>query len=232
MLNFLKRSTHPELMDQPSASESEIIQALQEIELINKKLGGFNVTISALENLKLSSKKLKIIDLGSGGGDMLRKINLWAIKRKLETELVGIDFNSVMTKYATQLSTNYNNIEFKTLNVFDEKLLLQKYDIVMSTLFCHHFDDDELVKLIIRMNKIATKSVIINDLHRHWFAYYAIKFLTSIFSKTYLVKYDAALSVARSLTRIEWGNILSKASITNYRIKWMWAWRWQIVIEK
>jgi 2-polyprenyl-3-methyl-5-hydroxy-6-metoxy-1,4-benzoquinol methylase len=232
MLNFLKRSTHPELMDQPSASESEIIQALQEIELINKKLGGFNVTISALENLKLSSKKLKIIDLGSGGGDMLRKINLWAIKRKLETELVGIDFNSVMTKYATQLSTNYNNIEFKTLNVFDEKLLLQKSDIVMSTLFCHHFDDDELVQLIIRMNKIATKSVIINDLHRHWFAYYAIKFLTSIFSKTYLVKYDAALSVARSLTRIEWENILSKASITNYRIKWMWAWRWQIVIEK
>ena len=82
------------------------------------------------------------------------------------------------------------------------------------------------------MYALATHAVVINDLHRHWFAYYSIKAITAVFSKTYLVKYDAPLSVARALTRSEWEEILRLADIRNYSLKWRWAWRWELIIEK
>ena len=172
------------------------------------------------------------MDLGSGGGDTLRAIATWADKKNRKLNLIGVDWNPVMTEFATEHSKCFSNITFKTMNVFDDALLNEKADITMNSLFCHHFSNDELVELIKRMHRLASEAVIINDLHRHWFAYYSIKVLTTFFSKTYLVKYDGPLSVARSLKRNEWKIILSFAEIKNYTLRWMWAWRWQIIIKK
>jgi len=82
------------------------------------------------------------------------------------------------------------------------------------------------------MNELANKAIVINDLHRHWFAYYSIKMLTKLFSKTYIVKHDGPLSVARALTKSEWEQVLNEAGVTNYSITWRWAFRWLIVIHK
>jgi 2-polyprenyl-3-methyl-5-hydroxy-6-metoxy-1,4-benzoquinol methylase len=232
MPDFSKRTLLPEKMDQPGVAHDETRQALRELELVNRLLGGYSVILDALNKIKLNNRPFTIMDLGCGGGDMLRTIAKWAKKKDRHVNLIGIDWNPVMTEYASVHSINYSNITYKTMNVFDDALLKENVDITMNTLFCHHFDDNELKKLIIRMNQIASKAVIINDLHRHWFAYYSIKAITSAFSKTYLVKYDAPLSVARSLRKNEWEQILSSASITDFKLKWMWAWRWQIIINK
>ena len=137
-----------------------------------------------------------------------------------------------MTDFARLHSENFPDIHFKTMDVFHDDLMKEKADITMNSLFCHHFENDKLVILIQRMNELASRYVIINDLDRHWFAYHSIRLLTKLFSKSYLVKYDGPLSVARSLKRKEWESILLSAGITNYRIRWMWAWRWQIIIKK
>jgi len=71
----------------------------------------------------------------------------------------------------------------------------------------------------------------INDLHRHYLAYYSIKFLTGLFSKSYLVKNDAPLSVRRGFKRNEWENLLRQAAINSYSIQWKWAFRWLIVFK-
>lgn len=232
MPDFSVRSLSPEKMDDLHVDENELRKNLDELEIVNRLLGGYHVVFNALEQLQFSSDDITILDLGSGGGDTLRAIANWAYNKNVRVKLTGIDWNPVMTDYAGEKSKSFMNIHFKTMNVFDEELLNEKADVVMNNLFCHHFMDEQLVKLVQRMNQIASHAVIINDLHRHWFAYYSIKIITSIFSKTYLVKYDAPLSVARSLTKSEWKKILSEAGIKNYSIRWMWAWRWQILIDK
>ncbi|MEO8151131.1 MAG: methyltransferase domain-containing protein [Bacteroidia bacterium] len=229
---YLKeRSSLPEKMDQPGVVVDEIHKALHELEVINKLLGGYHVIFNALEKLEWN-RPLTIMDLGCGGGDMLRAIARWAEKKNREVNLIGVDRNPVMIEYASEHAKDFPNISFKTLDVFDDELMLINADVTMNSLFCHHFDDEQLTELIKRMNKLATYTVIVNDIHRHWFAYYSIKFITAAFSKTYLVKYDAALSVARSLTRKEWEKILADADIKNYSLRWMWAWRWQLLIKK
>jgi len=232
MPDFSIRTLLPEKMDEPGVSEKDIHQALQELEIINRRLGGYHVIFDALDKLEWNEQPVTIMDLGCGGGDMLRAISKWAEKNKRKVQLIGVDRNPIMTDYASHHAKSYPDIQFKTLDVFDDALMAEKADITMNSLFCHHFSNTELITLIKRMNQLASRAVIINDLHRHWFAYYSIKVITFLFSKTYLVKYDGPLSVARSLNRKEWKAILESAGIKDYRLRWMWAWRWQIIFDK
>jgi hypothetical protein len=76
----------------------------------------------------------------------------------------------------------------------------------------------------------AAVGFFINDLHRNPFAYYSISWLTKIFSKSYLVKNDAPLSVLRGFKRKEWKSLLAKSEIWNYSLQWKWAFRWLIIV--
>lgn len=226
------RSNLPEIMDQPGVSPRETRQALRELEIVNTRLGGYSTMLNALDKISLRDKTLTIMDVGCGGGDMLRAIAKWGRRKNKELSLVGVDINPVMVNYATEKSQAYANITYIHLNVFDDELMRLKTDISTCSLFCHHFDNEQLVDLIKRLYKLASTAVIINDLHRNWFAYYAIKVLTRLFSKTYLVKYDAPLSVARAFKRKELQQILKQARISNYSLEWKWAWRWELIIHK
>lgn len=232
MPNLTIRANDTELMDLPTAGEIETRHALREIDTINHLLGGYNVIFDALDRLQWTDKTLTIVDLGCGGGDMLRAIADWALQRRRHVNLIGIDYNPVMTAYAREESVVFPNIHYRTMNVLDDRLMEEKADVIINSLFCHHFNQEQLVVLVRRMHQLASQAVIINDIHRHWFAYYSIKMLTWMFSRNALVRYDAALSVARSLTRAEWKSVLKEAGIENYSLRWMWAFRWQIIIGK
>jgi len=232
MPDFSTRSLLPEAMDQDDVSIDEIHLALKDIDVINRRLGGYNVILKALNQLQWPGRTITILDLGCGGGDTLRAIATWAANKNKQVKLIGLDRNPIMTEYAGAHSIAFSNIEYITMSVFDPKLMDIRADITMNSLFCHHFTDDELVNLLRIMHRLASYSVIINDLDRNWFAYYSIKMLTALFSKSELVKYDAPLSVARSLTRQEWETILQRSGIVNYSLRWKWAWRWQIIIPK
>lgn len=232
MADLRKRSEAPEKMDDPTVPEGELRKALQEIAFINNWLGGHKVVLHALNRLDWPREPVVIMDLGCGGGDMLRVISAWADKKQRRVRLIGVDMNPATTRYAGNKSVKYPAISFRTANVFDDALAADAPHIAMCSLFAHHFDQDELVKLVQRMHHLARRAVIINDLHRHRIAYHSIKTLTALFSRTYLVKYDAPLSVARSLTRREWQEVMKAAGVSNYSIRWRWAWRWEIIIEK
>ena len=73
--------------------------------------------------------------------------------------------------------------------------------------------------------------MVISDLHRHWLAYYSIKYLTKWFSKSIMVQNDGPLSVMRGFRRREWIRIFEDSGIENYKIRWKWAFRWQIIIK-
>jgi 2-polyprenyl-3-methyl-5-hydroxy-6-metoxy-1,4-benzoquinol methylase len=230
MIDLSVRSNVLEEMDDLSSPVDQVMQNLRELEVINNRLGGYSPVLSVLDKL-VTDKPVTIVDIGSGAGDMLRAIQQWAIAKRKNVNLVGIDYNPVMVGYATWHSAG-RNIAYKQWNVYDDTVLNENADIVTCSLFLHHFTHEEAVDLLKRMYKIANRAVIINDLHRHWFAYYGIKLLTNLFSKTYMVKNDAPLSVARAFRRKDWMHLLQAAGISHYTIKWCWAWRWQVVLHK
>lgn len=102
---------------------------------------------------------------------------------------------------------------------------------MLATLFFHHFTTEQLVQLLRQLVQQARIALIVNDLHRHPLAYYSIRLLTQLFSKSAMVKYDAPLSVLRGFTRSELLEILHAAGIKGYELRWKWAFRWQLVIK-
>ena len=99
----------------------------------------------------------------------------------------------------------------------------------MASTICHHLTEQELVELIrFALQKEAV--LIINDLERNALAYYLIKFLTALFSASYLVKHDAPLSVLRGFKKQEWIEIIRGAGAVNYSVKNKWAFRHEVII--
>ncbi len=221
-------------MDDLSLSGDELRRNLEELEVINTWLGGYKVVLDALEKLLAgyTGPPLHIADIGCGGGDTLRHIAKWARRKNIQLQLTGIDANDFMVQYARQRCGGFPEIKLKQHDVFSERFQQEQYDIVVCSLFCHHFTDEQLVSMFRQLHRQAGMAVIINDLHRHWLAYHSIKLLTRFFSDSYLVKNDAPLSVWRAFRREELQRLVQEAGIDRYSLRWMWAFRWQLLLKK
>jgi len=232
MPDFSIRSTDAEIMDDLNCSGHVLNRTLRELEIINKWLGGNRITIKSLEKLlPKNNREITIVDLGCGGGDMLRLIDSWGKSKNLKLNLIGIDANPNIVAFAKRNLLAYPHIQFRTLNIFSEEFEKQQYDIVIGTLFYHHFSSDQLVNFFKKLKQQVAIGFIINDIHRHWLAYYSIKWLTQAFSKSPMVKYDAPLSVLRAFKRTELRKMLDATAIENFTIRWKWAFRWQVIAK-
>jgi 2-polyprenyl-3-methyl-5-hydroxy-6-metoxy-1,4-benzoquinol methylase len=233
MPDFSARSTEIEIMDDLLCRGEVVHQTLRELEFINTWLGGNAVTITALDQLLHDwpvNETITIVDLGCGGGDMLRIIHAWAAKKGFSVKLIGIDANPHIITFARKSLLHLPEIEFLALDIFSAEFKNLVFDVVVGTLFYHHFDNDQLSSFFQNLRYQAKKGIIINDIHRHALAYYSIKLLTTLFSKSSMVRFDAPLSVLRAFKKAELAKILRNAGIQDFRLQWKWAFRWRVII--
>jgi 2-polyprenyl-3-methyl-5-hydroxy-6-metoxy-1,4-benzoquinol methylase len=232
MPNFSQRSYEPELMDDLTLEGQALAQNLEELEVINRWLGGNEVVIHALKQLLKNhqgDKPIEIVDLGTGGGDLPRRIVDWARKHDIAVRITGVDANPFMISFSQKKAENYPEIHFELADIFAPTFQEKRFDIVICSLFCHHFAEPELIRLFQQMQSQSKKGFIINDLHRHPLAYYGIRFLTWLLRGSYLVQHDAPLSVARAFKKRELQSLLEAAGITDFQLKWRWAFRYQVI---
>jgi ubiquinone/menaquinone biosynthesis C-methylase UbiE len=231
-MNLSFRNNQLEMLDAADIPIKELYLNLKELNFINTYLGGHAITIKGFKKLLPNKKNLKTFaEIGCGGGDNIFAVLKWFEKNaNPNVKSIGIDIKNDCIQYATNknsLNTSWILSDYKEIQWTD-----QQPEIIFSSLFCHHFSDKELIEQINWMYKNAEIGFFINDLQRNIIAYYAIKWLTILFSKSYLVKNDAPLSVSKSLTKKEWKKILKQSGINNYTIQWKWAFRYLIVVKK
>jgi SAM-dependent methyltransferase len=225
MLNLNQRSNRKELLDDLHIPANEVIRNMKELNTINTYLGGHAITLLGFRKLMGHREKISILEIGCGGGDNLKVIERFCNNNSINLDCFGVDNNADIAAFAATQNPAMQIVCDDYRNLKLEKAP----DIIFSSLFCHHFSEEELVEQIIWMKENATVGFFINDLHRHSLAYYSIKMLTKLFSKSYLVKNDAPLSVARGFTMKEWKSLFEKAGISNYSISWKWAFRHLII---
>jgi 2-polyprenyl-3-methyl-5-hydroxy-6-metoxy-1,4-benzoquinol methylase len=227
------RSYELELLDQPGIPKNELFQNLKELDIVNRLLGGHSITLKGVKNLINDKNKIySIVDYGCGSGDSLRVLSDWGRKSGIRLQLTGIDINSDTIEYAITESKEFPDIEFICSDFKSEIIRNKKFDIAINCLFCHHLNDEELIDFIQIMNHSTNTGFVINDLQRNWIAYYSIKYITLLFSKSKLVKNDAPLSVWRAFKKSELERLLQQAAITEYNILWQWAFRFLVVAKK
>lgn len=226
------RSLQKELLDADEIPCEDLRQNLRELEIINHYLGGHRITLTGINRLVNNIKKpYTILDIGSGGGDTLKIIAAWGRKKNYNLKLVGVDLKSDCIEFAKENCIDYSEISFIRSDYRYADNFNLKPDIIISSLFCHHLTNEEVIDFLRWMHNHANEGFIINDLQRHPIAFHSIKLLTSLFSKSYLVKNDAKLSVARAFIRSDWEMLFQKAGIKNVYINWQWAFRYLIVVK-
>lgn len=245
MPDLSNRSYQKEILDSDDSPFEDIKQNMHELDIINSWLGGHQITIKGFQKLMsrvshppvLSLSKdgvahpqtLHICEIGCGGGDNLRVIQQYCKKKNINVTLLGVDINPHCIEYAHSRKEN-EEIEFICSDYLTVSFT-QKPDIIFSSLFCHHFTEDELQQQFVWMKNHSTIGFFVNDLHRHPLAYHSIRLLTTLFSKSYLVKNDAPLSVARGFKRNELIQLCNRSSINNYQLTWKWAFRWLLIFK-
>jgi 2-polyprenyl-3-methyl-5-hydroxy-6-metoxy-1,4-benzoquinol methylase len=229
MINFQHRSSGKELLDGVGIPFEDITMNLEELDFINSNLGGHTISVSGFKVLAGKKKNISVCEIGCGGGDNLKALSSYCNKNKIKAAFTGIDINPDCIEYANS-SWNERAVNFI---VSDYRLMqfgMIKPDIIFSSLFCHHFNEEELVEMIQWMQQNVSIGFFINDLHRHPVAYYFIRYMTKFFSKSYLVRNDAPLSVLRGFRRNEWKEIFRRAGISKYSIRWKWAFRYLVIV--
>ena len=228
------RSTEDEIMDDFSMKGEMLRKTLDQIAAINNRLGGNNVTISGLKQVlknKPAGTTISIIDIGCGNGDMLRSVADYGRKNNFIFKLTGIDANEYTVEYAKKLSADYPEISYREMDVMGDEFSKLDADIVLSTLFLHHFKNDEIEVLLTRLVKKISDAVIINDLHRSWAAFYLFKAIC-LFIRNPMVKKDGAISILSGFKKKELVALNNKLQFTGSTIRWKWAFRYQWIIRK
>ena len=227
------RSSEMEIMDDLTMEGALFRDTLDKLEIINRFLGGNSVTINGLKNLlknQSKNKTITIVDLGCGNGDILRDVAKFGRKNNYSFNLVGIDANLAAIEYAKELSKEYSELSFKTIDILSEDFKKQSYDVVLCTLFLHHFKNEELISFLKTTTNKATIGVVVNDLHRHKLAYYLFK-LIGFFIKNKMVRQDGLTSVLRAFKREDLENIAKEIKV-HFSIQWKWAFRYLWILKK
>jgi len=227
------RSNEKEYLDNSHIETKDLYQNLKELDIINNRLGGYNASRKGLAAILKTTKPINtILDIGFGGGDSIKQMQKYCEKKNVKLFFYGVDLKDDCVKYARNNLATINN---KQLICDDYRNisadLLKKIDVIHCSLFLHHLTDEEIIGLL-KFGKSNDCVILANDLQRNWFAYNSIKVLTAIFSKSYLVKNDAPISVKRGFKKNELISLLKKAGYTNYSVEWSWAFRYIVIANE
>ena len=198
----------PELMD-GEVSYEDFRDCMSSLETVNRWLLGYRPTLAWLERLlSRSSSPVHIVDVGCGGGDLLRQIKAWAQRRRISVELTGIDLNPYAARAAAESTSKQLGITWVTGNAMlyrPEKPV----DIVVSSLMAHHLEDEEIVALLRWMEATAQIGWFVNDLER-------AKWSSRMFGWVrwhWLVRHDGPISFRRAFREEDWISLLAAAEI-------------------
>jgi hypothetical protein len=114
-------------------------------------------------------------------------------------------------------------IDYRTGDVFETRMA--KPDFIVSSIVTHHMRDAEIVAFLRLMEARSSRGWFVNDLHRHWIAYYGFTAFSALMRWHPFVRHDGPLSVARSFVRADWERLLADSGVRAAEIRWRFPFR-------
>lgn len=210
------RAIAEELMDDPALDPSIYAAVMEDLAKVNRMTMAYRPTLAFLDRALGARASFRLLDVGYGGGDMLRRIAHWAQRRGVRAELVGVDLNprsetAARAKTPDSMPIRYVTGDYASFEVAE-------FDMIISSLVAHHMSRDEILAFLAYMDSHAAVGWLVNDLHRHVFAWLGFPLLAALMRWHPIVRHDGTLSVARSYRPHEWAPLLAEACIGNARV--------------
>ena len=215
MTSLAARIRRDEQMDDPGLAPETYDKVLNDLARVNAATLAARPTIGFLARGAKDMPAFRLLDVGFGQGDMLRRIARWARKRNIAVDLVGVDLNPRSAAAARAATPIHWPIEYRTGDYRD---VAGPIDFVVSSLVAHHMSDKELDAFIRFMEAKAARGWLINDLHRLSLPYHGFPLLARLLGVHRIVREDGRTSIGRAFRPEDWQAILKRAGAGQARI--------------
>lgn len=213
--NLSTRDRQPELMDQPGLEEAVHRQALRGLARVNR----LSFSAQALwrpiaaEMKKQPSRRWRLLDVACGSGDMPLALARFAATKNLHLAVAGCDVSDTAVAHANDRALRSGLVAdfFRRDAVGDG--LPGGYDFVTCSLFLHHLDEPEVVKLLTAIGQAVGTLAVISDLRRTAFGYALARFGTRLLSRSPIVHVDGPLSVRAAFSVSEVRTLAAAAGL-------------------
>jgi SAM-dependent methyltransferase len=234
-VDFSRRATTPELMDAADVPEADYRACLRDLETVNRLTLAYRPTLHFLDGLARgrrcpNDRPLRIVDVGCGGGDMLRRIRSWAARRGLDVALTGLD-RDARAIAAARAATADAEIDWHT-GAFEDLPDVTPVDLVVSSLFCHHLDDAALLAFLRWMERRAAIGWFVNDLHRHPLPHAVFRAWSRAAGWHRFVRHDGPVSITRAFVAADWRAALRQGGLPDHTASIRWHMPFRLCVSR
>jgi SAM-dependent methyltransferase len=167
------------------------LRSLADIRFVNRWLGNRGRLARAVLPYLQSSARPRLLDVGCGTADIPAHL-LRAAPRS--TIAVGVDIKML------HLAAAPRAVRLVRADVRALPFAPQSFDVVLASLFLHHFDAGELAVVLSGLFALARRALVINDLRRARVPYAFGKAAFPLLFRSRVSVADGLLSIRRAFT--------------------------------
>lgn len=228
------REREPEIMDDPALDARRHVTALRALTRINRLSASAGILWKPIKRLarELNLKRLRVLDIATGAGDL--PLGLWhkAKRSGLEFELTGVDISARALEFARERAERAGApIEFRELDVLSGELP-DGFDVICTSLFLHHLDDEQAPRLLGKMAAAAGRLVLVNDLLRETRGLLLAHLASRLFTWSDVVQTDGPLSVRAAFTMPEVQSMAESLGLHGATLSRRWPCRFLLAWKK
>jgi len=217
---FKTRSYEPENIDVGTYTPDEYEGCLVELRRVNRWMGDSRTLAQTLfRHVRAEGvTSFSVLDVGAGSGELLRVTANWARQNKKAFRGVGLELNQRSAEAIRDESNAYAEL----MAVRGDALRLpfhdKKFDYAICSLFTHHFNEAQIIRILEEMDRVAQRKIFVIDLHRHPIAYLLYTTLGKLILHTRLLREDGALSILKAFNRQELKALGEGARLANVTV--------------
>jgi SAM-dependent methyltransferase len=235
-IDLFRRNSLTQLMDSADTDFETFRACLVDLSKVNYLTLAYRPTLRFFEHLARSGRlpadrSITVVDVGSGFGDMVRKIDRWAVRRGFKVDLTGVDQNPLSARAAEEVTALGRPIRFVAANIFAYQPPSQ-VDIVISSLMTHQMGDTSLIRFLSWMEANATIGWFVNDLRRSALAYHLFYVTSRVLGFHEFVRNDGPISIACAFDVADWRRLLDSAGIPRAAAKISKAFPYRLCVSR
>ena len=194
----------PELLDHASPEVAR--ENLRDLVRINRYLGGHSILRRIMIDFVGPQDRFSMLDVGAASGDMAAVLQ----RRYPRATITSLDLKCVHLEQAAQPKL--------AGDAFLLPFAARSFDFVFSSLFLHHFMDDQVVELFENFRTVARRAVLAIDLERGPIAYRFIPATKWLFGWHEISLYDGPVSVRAAFKKDELLSLALRAGLAQAHV--------------
>ncbi len=219
----------PELKADPGLAPEEHALALRGLARLNRASGAGGALWRAVRRWAArgagEGAALRVLDVASGGGDVLIAAARCAAQAGAHVEWAGCDRSPTAVSHARRAAERAGAaIEFFEADALGA-LPAGEWDVLTSSLFLHHLDEARAVRLLRAMREAARRGVAVSDLRRSRAGVALAWGASRALTRSRVVHADAVTSARQAYTMDEARGLAERAGLAGTIVTARWPLR-------